>query len=311
MTRAGAAAIAVLLGVSGAAAQAQPTAEVLVRQGHGARVHIGSDVRVAEHERVDAAVAVFGSVTVDGEVNDDVVAVGGDVNVGSTGVVHGSVTSVGGTLTVAPEARIFGSRQEVAVRIPDVNVRWPDWPQVSIAPIRIGRWWTGVALSATLARMLLVGLVALFTILVAQGPILRLGARVARAGGEGEGAPLADVGAERDAQRLAGDGMARAQRDRSLGSQAAARLIGLDQKVVIDAMVAEVQTRLDEKVADGSMTADEAAARLADITERITERVDTAGMPGPGDHGDDHGDDHGRGHGHGGGETPPADVTSA
>jgi hypothetical protein len=144
-------------------------------------VHIGSDVRVAEHERIDAAVAVFGSVTVEGEVNDDVVAVAGDVTLGPTAVVHGSVTSVGGALTVAPEARVFGSRQEVAVRLPDVSVRWTEWPHVSIAPMRIGRWWTGFALSATLARMLLVGLIALFAVVVAQGPILRLGARVARA----------------------------------------------------------------------------------------------------------------------------------
>lgn len=181
MTRTGVCALVMVLGASGVWAQPEPPSEVVVRRGHGARVHIGSDVFVAEHERVDAAVAVLGSVTVDGEVNDDVVAVGGDVKLGPRAVVHGSVTSVGGTLSIAPEARVFGGRQEISVRVPDVSVRWPDWPRITIAPARVGRWWAGLALSATMARMLLVGLLALFALVVAQGPVLRLGNRVASA----------------------------------------------------------------------------------------------------------------------------------
>lgn len=53
---------------------------------------------------------------------------------------------------------------------------------------------------------------------------------------------------------------------------------GVDPQAVIDALVAELQTRLDEKVADGDLTQEEADDRLASGTERITERM-TATLP--------------------------------
>ena len=49
---------------------------------------------------------------------------------------------------------------------------------------------------------------------------------------------------------------------------------GVDIQTVIDAMVAEVQTHLDERVAGGRLTQEEADAKLADAIERITERLD-------------------------------------
>lgn len=48
---------------------------------------------------------------------------------------------------------------------------------------------------------------------------------------------------------------------------------GVDLQTVIDAIVAEAETRLDEAVANGRMDEDEAAERLADLEERITDRV--------------------------------------
>jgi hypothetical protein len=53
---------------------------------------------------------------------------------------------------------------------------------------------------------------------------------------------------------------------------------GVDPQAVIDALVAELQTRLDEKVADGDLTQEEADEKLASGTERITERM-TSTMP--------------------------------
>jgi hypothetical protein len=47
----------------------------------------------------------------------------------------------------------------------------------------------------------------------------------------------------------------------------------VDVQVVIDALVAEVDGHLDLAVEDGRLTEDEAAARLAEIAERITDRV--------------------------------------
>jgi hypothetical protein len=50
---------------------------------------------------------------------------------------------------------------------------------------------------------------------------------------------------------------------------------GVDVQVVIDAMVAEAQEHLAEKVAAGEMTQEEADEKLASLEERITERVNS------------------------------------
>ena len=47
----------------------------------------------------------------------------------------------------------------------------------------------------------------------------------------------------------------------------------VDVQTVIDAVVAEASANLDEKVADGDLTEDEAAERKADLEERITAMV--------------------------------------
>lgn len=48
---------------------------------------------------------------------------------------------------------------------------------------------------------------------------------------------------------------------------------GVDLQNVIDVLVAEAQAHLDDEVAEGDLTEEEAAARLAEMTERITARV--------------------------------------
>jgi hypothetical protein len=63
---------------------------------------------------------------------------------------------------------------------------------------------------------------------------------------------------------------------------------GVDVQVVIDALVAEAKAHLDEKVAEGDLTQEEADERLAEIAERITDRVnDGGGRGGKGDQQDD------------------------
>ena len=52
---------------------------------------------------------------------------------------------------------------------------------------------------------------------------------------------------------------------------------GVDVQTVIDALVAEARTHLDEKVAAGDLTQEEADERLPTMTERITERVNEGG----------------------------------
>jgi hypothetical protein len=71
---------------------------------------------------------------------------------------------------------------------------------------------------------------------------------------------------------------------------------GVDVQTVIDAMVADAKTHLDQEVASGEHTQAEADQKLADITARITDSVNN-GMPARGDHGP-------------GGGQPPADGTT-
>ena len=70
---------------------------------------------------------------------------------------------------------------------------------------------------------------------------------------------------------------------------------GIDSQTVIDSMVDEVESRLDEKVADGDLTQAEADEKLEAAEARITEKVnDGTGGRKFGRHGR-----HGRGHGWG------------
>lgn len=57
---------------------------------------------------------------------------------------------------------------------------------------------------------------------------------------------------------------------------------GVDPQAVIDALVADVQTHLDEEVASGELTQDEADERFAEASERIADGVEN-GRP---DHGE-------------------------
>ena len=65
---------------------------------------------------------------------------------------------------------------------------------------------------------------------------------------------------------------------------------GVDVQTVIDAMVAQAKTHLDEEVASGEHTQDEADTSSADVTERITDMVNN-GMPARPDHPGRPGDD--------------------
>jgi hypothetical protein len=139
----------------------------------GARIRIGSDLYVAENERIsDEAVAVFGSIAIDGEVSGDVTAVGGSVRLGPKAVVRGSVTAVGGRIDASPTARVLGETNEVALA-------WPrDWPMVQVGPnarVRVlpdAAWWSGMAFTLTSARLVIFGLLGLVAVMLA-GPLQR------------------------------------------------------------------------------------------------------------------------------------------
>ncbi len=96
----------------------------------GSRVKFGGNILVEKEELAEEAVAIGGSVRVDGEVSRDVVAiggparingrvggdvvsVGGSVYLGPNAVVEGDVSSTGGTIERSPGSQIHGSTSEV------------------------------------------------------------------------------------------------------------------------------------------------------------------------------------------------------
>jgi hypothetical protein len=64
---------------------------------------------------------------------------------------------------------------------------------------------------------------------------------------------------------------------------------GVDPQKVIDALVADAQSKIDERVASGDLTQEQADEIKADLPDRIADFVNRAGLPGPGGRGG-HGD---------------------
>jgi hypothetical protein len=104
------------------------------RRSSGQRVRVFGNVVVEEHESIRGeAVAVLGSVRVDGEVGGEVVAVLGSVDLGPKAIVHGDVVSVGGRVRRAPGAQLRGGVTEVSLGDAGVRVGGPwfgpgQWP---------------------------------------------------------------------------------------------------------------------------------------------------------------------------------------
>ena len=105
-------------------------------------------------------------------------------------------------------------------------------------------------------------------------------------GGIGSGAAAEVLGMTQDELR-------EALRDGTTLAEVAEKQ-GIEVQKVIDALVAELSEHLDERVADGELTREQADERLAEGTDQITELVQEGGRPhrfrghhGPGFHGPD------------------------
>jgi len=83
------------------------------------KVRIGGDVFIAAGTEVKDAVAVGGSVTVNGKVRDSAVAVGGSVILGPEAVIGKDAVSIGGAVQQAQGAVIHGD--VVELNIPGVS----------------------------------------------------------------------------------------------------------------------------------------------------------------------------------------------
>lgn len=76
-------------------------------------IKIGSDVHIEKDMRVEDAVAVGGSVYVDGIVDGDAVAVGGTIHLGEEAIIHGDAVTIGGDIDQAEGSMIYGDIVDV------------------------------------------------------------------------------------------------------------------------------------------------------------------------------------------------------
>jgi len=136
----------------------------------GTRLAFGQDVRIERDEEVtDAAVVIGGSLNVEGRVRDGIVVVGGDLHLASTADVRGDVVLVGGTLTRDAGAQLTGGVNYVSFgEWANRNFAW--FPSVRFG--EFGRW---ITLVGTLARISVLGVLMVMTLIVARAPVARVG----------------------------------------------------------------------------------------------------------------------------------------
>lgn len=103
-------------------------------------------------------------------------------------------------------------------------------------------------------------------------------------GGHRGGRGPANLDAAAEAIGIERSELVDALRDGSTIAEVAAAA-GVDSQVVIDALLADAQERIAEKVAEGDLTQEEADEKLAALTERVTDMVNN-GMPGRGGSGE-------------------------
>ena len=167
-------------------AQDAPEPSRRAARSYGERVRVFGDVTVERDEEVGEAVAVFGSVKVDGQVRQEVVAVFGSVELGPEAVVNGDVVAVGGRVRKAEGARTRGtvtevSLAEISVGDPDFRMHVPPWVRGWGGPMH---WFGGgfgavPRLVGTIVRLGLILLVAGIALLVARPAVDGAAQRVA------------------------------------------------------------------------------------------------------------------------------------
>jgi hypothetical protein len=144
------------------------------------RVRFGGSVNVGEGETIYGdAVAIGGSVRVDGTVTDNAVAVGGNLVLGPKADVRGDAVVVGGTLRRDPGAQIGGKIVDVGSGNFDFE-GWRGWSGLPFGRMFFpfgGSALGLLALMSTLARVALLGVLASLVVLVGREYVERVAAR--------------------------------------------------------------------------------------------------------------------------------------
>ena len=125
------------------------------------------------------AVAIGGSVRIDGTVTDNAVAIGGNLVLGPNADVQGDAVVVGGMLRRDPGAQIGGKVVDVGSGNFDFG-GWPGWSGFPFGRMFFpfsGAAFGLLALMSTLARVALLGVLASLVVLVGREYVERVAAR--------------------------------------------------------------------------------------------------------------------------------------
>jgi hypothetical protein len=99
-------------------------------------IRIGKDITIEEGEKVGRVIAISGQITVNGTVEDSVLAIGGSVVLTKTAVVRGDVASFGGVIVMSKNAEVGGDITEInstniyETAINSISSEWDGWSWV-------------------------------------------------------------------------------------------------------------------------------------------------------------------------------------
>ncbi len=131
---------------------------------------VGSTAIIDRGATVIKSVFVVGStITINGAVAGDIIAIGGAINLGDTAMVDGDITIIGASLTRSPMAVVKGKITQQAPTIVDINPAVPAPQPVSSV---------GKIASLALQSFLVAAIAAIVALLI-PNPIKRIGTALA------------------------------------------------------------------------------------------------------------------------------------
>ncbi|PWT82309.1 MAG: hypothetical protein C5B57_08870 [Blastocatellia bacterium] len=147
----------------------------------GDRVRFGGNVTVQEGEEVRGdAVAIGGSVNINGRVSGDAVSVGGSLMLGPHADVDGDAVVIGGSLKRDPGARVGGKVVDVGAGNFDFGSwRWDRWPPFGRFFPFAGAMGGLFAFMSTIARVAILCVLACLVLLLGREYVERVSVRAA------------------------------------------------------------------------------------------------------------------------------------
>lgn len=92
------------------------------------RISVFDDIFIEKDQFIRGGIAAFwANITIDGEVNEDVAAVFGDITIGDRAVVRGNIVAVDGKVNISKDATIYGEVHSSGLKKKYRTERWRRW----------------------------------------------------------------------------------------------------------------------------------------------------------------------------------------